>query len=236
MSALMSEWQARKVEETEELYKRLMVALRAGRVDLVTDARMLDHTGSPVHSPWDHLAPLLGLMILAMIILLSAGMAFGIVAMFFCAIIHLLGNRYFVAWRIQERTYLFVQYSVNHWQAVWEAGGLAIVVKGSGELPCFAPTGDWRKFVRRLIPAEGAAIQPAPAPVAEPVHQPHYEPEPEPEYAYEPAYEPEYEPEPEPEPLPPVLKPELPPTFPPQEPPPMPHPSLGPNGRLELEG
>ena len=226
MSALISEWQTRKVEETEELHKRLMLALRAAKVDLVTDARMLDHSGSPVHSPWDHLAPLLGLMLLALVILLSAGMAFGIVAMFFCAIIHLMGNRYYVAWRIQQRTNQFVQYSAAHWQTVWDAGGLAIVVKGSGELPCFAPTGDWRKFVRRLLPADGGAVPVRPAPEPAPM------PVPEPVYEYQ---EPEYEPEPapEPEPLPePVLKPELPPTFPPQEP----HPSLGPNGRLELEG
>ena len=229
MSALISEWQARKNEETEELHERLINAICAGRVDLVTDARMLDHSGSPVHSPWDHLGPLLGLMLLAMVILLSAGMAFGIVAMFFCAIIHLMGNRYYVAWRIQMRTNQFVQYSPAHWLAVWDAGGLAIVVKGSGELPCFAPTGDWRKFVRRLIPAEGAAPQPTqsqPQPQPQPVRAappPPPPPEPEPE--------PEPEPHPQPHYVPPV---EHPPTFPPPDQPM--HPSLGPNGRLELEG
>ena len=229
MSSLVAEWQARKSEESEELYDRLMAGIRSGRVDLVTDARMLDYNGSPVHSPWDHLAPLLGLMLLAMAILLGAGMAFGIVAMFFCALIHLMGNRYYVAWRIQQRTIVIVQYSLAHWQTVWDAGGLAIVVKGSGELPCFAPTGDWRKFVRRLIPAEGGA--PVAAQAAAPQAAPPPPPPP-PEYDYEPEYQPEPEMEavPEPPPAPaPVI--EHPPTFPPQ-----PHPSLGPNGRLELEG
>ena len=206
MSALIAEWQARKVEEAEELHDRLIHAIQNGRVDLVTDARMLDHSGSPVHSPWDHLAPLLGLMVLALIILLSAGMAFGIVAMFACALIHLMGAKYFVAWRIQNRTTLFVQYSLAHWQAVWEAGGLAIVVKGSGELPCFAPTGDWRKFVRRLIPAEG--VQPIQEPV---VVAPPPPPPPEPEPVYE---------------EPPVI----------DEPPPVAQSGFGPDGRLELDG
>lgn len=230
MSALISEWQARKADEAQELYQRLVAAIQSGRVDLVTDARMLDHSGSPVHSPWDHLAPLLGLMLLAMVILLGLGMAFGIVAMFFCAIIHLLGNRYFVAWRIQQRTIHFVQYSIAHWQAVWDAGGLAIVVKGSGELPCFAPTGDWKKFVRRLIPAEGAAPMPAPEPAARVVVKP---PPPPPPPEPEPEVEAEHQDDhPQPHYVPPV---EHPPTFPVQDPT-QPHPSLGPNGRLELEG
>jgi len=218
MSALIAEWQARKAEETEELYDRLMTALTAGRVDLVTDARMLDHSGSPVHSPWDHLAPLLGLMLLAMAVLLSAGMAFGIVAMFFCAVIHLLGNRYFVAWRIQQRTLMFVRYSMAHWQAVWEAGGLAIVVKGSGELACFAPTGDWRKFVRRLIPLESPqpAMQPAPRPAVQPAVQAAPAP-----------------PAPPPAPLPEALPEAL---FEEHESPPTLPPEFGATGRLELEG
>jgi hypothetical protein len=244
MCALMAEWQARKEEESEELHDRLMAALVAGKVDLVTDARMLDHSGSPVHSPWDHIGPLLGLMLLAMVILLSAGMAFGIVAMFFCAIIHLMGNRYYVAWRIQQRTLVFVQYSLAHWKAVWEAGGLAIVVKGSGEVPCFAPTGDWRKFVRRLIPVEGAQPKPVQAQTPPPVRP---QPEPEPEYQpQEYGHSQEYEMEdsqdqvipPPPPPLaaaspPPQRSPRL---FEEQEAPPVLPPELGPNGRLELEG
>ncbi len=236
MCALIAEWQARKVEETEELYDRLMTALRAGRVDLVTDARMLDHSGSPVHSPWDHIGPLLGLMLLAMVILLSAGMAFGIVAMFFCAIIHLLGNRYYVAWRIQQRTLVFVQRSLLHWKAVWEAGGLAIVVKGSGEMPCFAPTGDWRKFVRRLIPVEGTQPQQA-QPVVQPVAVPTPPPAPQWDDVDEPL-EPELAASPPPSPIPPLRQPSSPPRmiFEEQEPPPALPPELGPNGRLELEG
>ena len=228
MSSQMSEWQARKSDENELLYGRLIYGIRAGRVDLVTDARMLDYNGSPVHSPWDHLLPLLGLMVLAMIILLFAGMAFGIVAMFFGATIHLLGNRYYVAYRIEQRTLEYIQYSSAHWLNIWELGGLAIVVKGSGELPCFAPTGDWRKFVRRLIPAEGTVpAPPPPVVVAEPVPEPEEEFHPHDEY--EEYQEPETYPEPEPEPRPVI---EHPPTFPPKPG----EMGLGPNGRLELEG
>jgi hypothetical protein len=170
MSRLIAEWQARKAEEAEALHDRVVAAVHSGRADLVTDARMLDHGGSPVHSPWDHLVPLLGLMMTAMIILLAAGMAFGVVAMFLGAVIHLLFTRYYVAWRIQHRTLAFVMQSLAHWQAVWDNGGVALVVKGSGEKPCFAPTGDWKKFVRRLLPQEGEPreVPPAPPPKPEP--------------------------------------------------------------------
>ncbi len=219
MSRLIAEWKARKAEEVEGLHARVVTALHSGRADLVADARMLDHGGSPVHSPWDHLLPLLGLMMTAMIILLAAGMAFGVVAMFLGAIIHLLFTRYYVAWRIQNRTQVFMVQSLAHWQAVWDHGGVALVVRGGGEKPCFAPTGDWKKFVRRLLPEEGEQPEVPPAPPPRP------------------------QPPPKPEPV--VMAPEPPPPPPEPEPPeiieaaPPPEgdaPPFGHDGRLELEG
>ena len=203
MNTLMAEWKARKVEEAEELHDRVVTALYNGRVDLVTDARMLDHSGTPVHSPWDHLAPLLLLMFLALLILLFAGMAIGIVAMFACALIHLFSARHFVAWRIQRRTVVFMVQSLAHWQMIWDLGGVALVAKGGGELPCFAPTGDWRKFVRRLLPAEGEA-PPQPAAPAQPVQAAPPPPPPPP-----PVEEPEPVAEEEPPPMPPHFPIEL---------------------------
>ncbi len=151
MGGMMDEWRARKVDEEVELHDRLRIAVLNKRVQLFTDARVLDHADSPVHSPWDHLVPLQGLMLLALVILLATGVAVGIVAMTLGALLHLTCNRYLVAWRLKQRTTEFMLESVGHWQAVWQLGGVAAVLAGTTEPACFAPLGDWRKFARRNL-------------------------------------------------------------------------------------
>ena len=164
MGSLIADWKIRKSEEDVELHRCLSNAIQAGQVQVFADAGMLGHDGSPVHSPWDHLAPLLVLMSLALVILLSTGMAIGIVAMTLGALFHLTCNRYYVQWRLQERSKAFITTSLVHWQTVWQLGGVALTVVGTNEPACFAPMGDWRKFARRNLKAEGTA---PPAPVAE---------------------------------------------------------------------
>lgn len=161
MSAIMADWRAKKAQEDEDLHLRLRDAILGRRIEIYTDQRMLDFQGSPVHNSWDHLAPLLGLMSLALVILLATGVAIGIVAMTLGALGHLVGIKHFVAWRIRARAKSYMLESVAHLNQLWHLGGVALVVLGSSEPPCVAPRGDWRKFVRRNLPAEG---QPVPAP------------------------------------------------------------------------
>lgn len=163
MSAIMADWRTKKAQEEEDLHERLRVAVLGRRIEVYTDQRMLDFQGSPVHNSWDHLAPLLGLMSLALAILLATGVAVGIVAMTLGALGHLLGIKHFVAWRIRTRAKSYMMESAAHLNHLWQLGGVAFVVMGSSEPPCVAPRGDWRKFVRRNLPAEG---QPVPVPEA----------------------------------------------------------------------
>ncbi|MBC7906986.1 MAG: hypothetical protein H7Y60_09610 [Rhodospirillaceae bacterium] len=163
MSAIMADWRAKKALEDEQLHERLCDAMRSGQVEFYTDQRMLDFQGSPVHNSWDHLAPLLVLMCLALAILLSTGVAIGIVAMTFGALGHLLGIKHFVAWRIRARAQAYVQISVHHLHQLWQLGGMVLAMKGGTEPPCVAPRGDWRKFATRNLPPEGI---PAPMPEA----------------------------------------------------------------------
>ncbi|MBC7951544.1 MAG: hypothetical protein H7Z12_06940 [Rhodospirillaceae bacterium] len=163
MSAIMADWRAKKAQEEEQLHERLCTALRSGQVEFYTDQRMLDFQGSPIHNAWDHLAPLLGLMCLALAILLATGsVAIGIVAMTFGALGHLVSIKHFVAWRIRARAKNYAQYSAAHLNQLWNMGGLVVVMKGGTEPPCVAPRGDWRKFVKRNLPPEGM-----PAPISE---------------------------------------------------------------------
>lgn len=163
----MAEWRAKKAREEEELHERLRAAVLARQVEVYTDQRMLDFRESPVHNAWDHLAPLLVLMLLALAILLATGVAVGIVAMTLGALGHLLGIKHFVAWRIRARAKHYMLASAAHLNHLWQLGGVALVVMGSSEPPCLAPRGDWRKFVRRNLPADGQPVPPPETAAAE---------------------------------------------------------------------
>jgi hypothetical protein len=164
MNTSMADSRTRKTREDNELHERLRAAMLSHRVEVYTDQRMLDFQGSPVHNSWDHLVPLLGLMLLALAILLAAGVAVGIVAMTLGVLGHLLGIKHFLAWRIRARTKAYMLESAAHLQQLWHLGGIALVMIGSNEPPCLGPRGDWRKFVQRNLPVEAP---PLPAPEVE---------------------------------------------------------------------
>lgn len=165
MSELMAAWHAKKAGEAAALHDRLRTAIQSGRVQLYSDQRALDFQGSPVHNGWDHLLTLMVMMLLALMILLAAGVAAGIVAMIVGALVHLLGTRYFVAWRLRRRTTAYMLASAAHWQHLWQLGGVAVHMPDSNEPPCMAPRGEWRKFVQRNLP-EGPSAVPADAEVS----------------------------------------------------------------------
>ncbi|MEW5728207.1 MAG: hypothetical protein AB1918_10320, partial [Pseudomonadota bacterium] len=116
MSAVMAEWRQKKAREDEQLHDQLRAAILAGTVEVHTDQRMLDFQGSPVHSPWDHLVPLMGLMFVALGVLLFAGVAVGIVAMTMGVFAHVYGIKHLVAWRIRQRATAYMMESAAHWQ------------------------------------------------------------------------------------------------------------------------
>ena len=165
MSRLLAEWKERKGREEEQLHEQLCTAVRAGQVQVYTDPRLLDFQGSPVHQHWDHLLPLTIEATLALIILLAAGIATGIVAMTLCVLAHLYGNKYYVAWRLKMRALAYLLGSYPQFVTLWQLGGIALVVKGVNEAPCLAPKGDWRKFIRRNLGEAEAQAPMANAPV-----------------------------------------------------------------------
>ncbi|MBI3444599.1 MAG: hypothetical protein HY055_04410 [Magnetospirillum sp.] len=169
MSRLLAEWKERKGREDDVLHEQLCAAIRAGQVQVFTDPRLLDFQGSPVHQHWDHLLPLTILMTLALVILLASGVLIGIVVMTLCVFAHLFGNKYYVGWRLKTRALSYILGSNAQFQALWQLGGVALVVKGVNEAPCLAPKGDWRKFIRRNLgegkppPQEQLTNAPVPA-------------------------------------------------------------------------
>jgi hypothetical protein len=169
MTDLMAQWRAKKTREDDQLHERLTAAVKGGRVQVFTDPAALDFHASPVHSPWDHLAPLIVLMLLALLALLAFGIAIGIIAMTVATLAQLFGSKHYVAWMLKRRTLAYMLGNTLRWQAVWHLGGVALVLKGASEPPCLAPKGDWRKFIRRNLgeaETDKAAALPPPADAA----------------------------------------------------------------------
>ncbi|OJX68081.1 hypothetical protein [Magnetospirillum sp. 64-120] len=161
MGELMDDWRNKKTEEAIALHERLRAAVLTKRVQIYTDQRMLDFQGSPVHNGWDHLMPLMVMMVVALVILLATGVAFGIVAMTIGALAHLLGIKHFIAWRIRTRATAYMLESAHHWHQLWHLGGIAIYMPESNEPPCLAPRGDWRRFAKRNLSDDPQAAQAA---------------------------------------------------------------------------
>ncbi|CAA7621916.1 hypothetical protein [Magnetospirillum sp. UT-4] len=145
------DWREKKAQEEIDLHERLRAAVLTRQVEIYTDQRMLDFQGSPVHSAWDHVMPLMIAMVLALVVLLATGVAVGIVAMTVGALAHMLGIKHFIAWRIRARANEYVVQSAAHLNQLWTIGGLALYIPGGTEPPCIAPRGDWRRYVRRNL-------------------------------------------------------------------------------------
>lgn len=210
MSRLLAEWRERKGREEEQLHEQLCAAIRAGQVQVYTDPRVLDYQGSPVHLHWDHLLPLTIEATLALVVLLAAGIATGIVAMTLCVLAHLYGNKYYVSWRLKSRALNYLMGNYLQFATLWQLGGIALVVKGVNEAPCLAPKGDWRKFIRRNLgeaEPQQAAMANAPVPAGPRMTAPPPPPPPPPPTAAEVQAPPPPAPEPEPEAEPEIIAP-----------------------------
>lgn len=158
MSNLSTTRRRRQDEDAEQLHNRLRTAIQEGRVHVFTDQRMLDFQGSPVHRPWDHIIPLLVMMVMALLILLIGGVALGLVAMTLGTLAHVAGIKHFTAWRLRSRTIDYMLASPAHWHHMWQLGGVVLTLPGTFEPPCVAPRADWCKFARRTLgPMKAAA-------------------------------------------------------------------------------
>lgn len=135
----------------EQLFQALRTAYIARRVVIRTDGLHLSRPDSPAYDTWDQLAPLMMLMVLAMTVMLFFGLAIGLGAMTVAILVYIFGMRTWVSMRIQQRVEDLGLRTVPAWKTLWKYGGIALVrTDPLGTVPCVAPNGDWRAFMRRL--------------------------------------------------------------------------------------
>ncbi len=135
--------------QDQALHEALRIAILAGRVELATDGLHLHKPTSPVYVAWDHLGPLLALMLFSLLVLLFQGLGWGIAAMTVAILVYIFGMRWWVGQQVHRRTLDAMLRNAYNWTLVWEFGGVALIRRGDA-VPCVAPKGDWRAFARRL--------------------------------------------------------------------------------------
>ena len=127
-------------------FEALKRAHMDGRVIFFTDPKVLNHPGSPVYSPVDVFAPALVLMASSLTLLFAFGLIEWMVALVLVLLYQIYAARWFVHWRLHQRTVRAVLIAPYNLNLMWRMGGLAIALKAFPEKNCIAPNGDWKEF------------------------------------------------------------------------------------------
>ena len=137
--------------QEEQLHQALRAAVLSKKLVIRTDGLHLSKPDSPVYYAWDQLGPLMVLMVTAMVVMLFTGIAIGLGAMTVAILIYIFGMRGWVSFRVQQRVEDLGLRTVGAWRILWKYGGIALVrTDPLSMVPCIAPKGDWRAFMRRL--------------------------------------------------------------------------------------
>lgn len=138
-------------------FKILQAAYNAGRLKVHVDYRPHLRNHSPVYNPWEHLVPLLFLILVSLAILIFEGVLAGTIALVMTAAVYVALIRPFVADRVRTRATALCMYNRRNFNILWDMGGVAITMADRPDLGCTAPA-DWRIFVRDHVPdVEGRA-------------------------------------------------------------------------------
>lgn len=137
-----------KPNKAEQLmYKALNRAIQADDLRIYLDYGKINRPGSPVYDPWENLLPVLTPVIIGLILILSAGVLFGL--MFIIAML-MIYTSYFkkkLYHRLIERTKAYITTDYQHCQELWDFGGLVFVNAHNKKQGCVSPEGDWKDFV-----------------------------------------------------------------------------------------
>ena len=134
------------------LYGRLMESYQADRVSIFIDFDRLNTPRSPVFSPWENVAPLLILLLLAMAVMLLVDLLIGTLAMLLGVLMYLFLVRPWVSQRVYRRAIDAATDNLHNWNILWKLGGLVMTLNYMSKTRCVSPDGDWRAFVTRYLP------------------------------------------------------------------------------------
>ncbi len=151
----MSEAEVPKVGEKKRdraLFARLIESYHADRVSIFVDFDRLNHTRSPVWSPWENVGPLLFILVGSLGLMFLVNLLLGTAVMVLGVLFYLFVMRPWIAQRVYRRSIDAATENLHNWNLLWRIGGLVITLNYMSKTRCVSPDGDWRAFVTRYLP------------------------------------------------------------------------------------
>jgi len=139
--------------EDTALHQALRDAHAAGRVAVDVDFRAVNRSGAPGFRTTDIVVP----WFVSVAVSLYASVAYGVVAG--VAVFVVLAGSILVALRpynrkrAEDRNRQMGLAALEHWEALWRVGGVALRRLDRERLVAVSPQDDWRDFARALAPA-----------------------------------------------------------------------------------
>ncbi len=149
----------------EMAYQAMQKAFEQDLLRLYLDYAKLNRPGSPVYDPWESLLPILVPVMIGLILILSAGIFFGLL---FIIVMILIYSTYFkkkIYRRLIDRTKKFLTSNYENCQMLWEYGGIVLVNTTDKNIGCVSPEGNWKEFIVNNYP--DFLLEKKPAPQAE---------------------------------------------------------------------
>lgn len=143
-------------EHDRTLHERLRAAHERNIVNIYTDAQKLGSVGSPLFNPWESVGPLLAFLLLAVFVMLMAGLIAGTIALVAGVALYGVVLRPWLQTRLYHRTVVTLMTDARNFQKVWDHGGVILAMADRPEHQSRAPKGNWRMFVERYLPAADA--------------------------------------------------------------------------------
>ncbi|TAN46609.1 MAG: hypothetical protein EPN26_14945 [Rhodospirillales bacterium] len=137
------------MSDEDEMFVSLKLAYEHNMLDVVGNMHKLNHTESPVFSPWDNVGPLLVLVLGSLFVLLTYRLLWGTVAFLASCALYLFAVRPWVAWRLHGRLVGLVLRDLPTFKKLWKIGGFSLVWAGYPPDFCHAPKGDWQRFAEK---------------------------------------------------------------------------------------
>lgn len=141
-----------KVRLEEKRWTSLKAAFADGRVQVLVDYERHNSGRSPVYNPYEHVVPMLLLVMFSLTLLIFKGVIAGTSALLVAALVYVFAVRPWVAKRIQHRVREAAVDNLHDWNVMWKLGGIAISLAANPRVGCVAPDGDWKTFVRGYVP------------------------------------------------------------------------------------
>ncbi|MGE4064526.1 MAG: hypothetical protein AB7E79_14260 [Rhodospirillaceae bacterium] len=134
------------------MFANLVRAHKAGGVTIIVKAAKLNHPGSPLWDPVQNIAPLLAIMLAAVLLCFAANVLIGTAVMVLGILLYGIVIRPFILRGVHQRAIDAALGHIHNWELLWKQGGLVLRRDGVMGAICVSPSRDWREFAVHHLP------------------------------------------------------------------------------------